>query len=159
MRIPYLLTAILVSAAASCANHVPEPVGVAPGTPHVTWVLMAGDRDTPNADYVCQSGSQDECVMEASRPGEPVFSDLHIYYHGAGPETRYTGSVRVGYFNTLSTLEPKILVRKNERITNQSVVGIVTSKPGQYDVTFDLVASTTSRDNQPIHQSLPVTVR
>ena len=160
MRLLRLLTAVVaLSTGANCANRVPKPVGVAPDTPHVSWVLMSGDRNNPDADYVCQSDPKDECVVSASRTDQPVFSNLHIYYHGAGGETRYTGSIRVGYFNNPSTLEPKILVRKGKGITNQSVTGIVTSKPGSYDVTFDLMASNAEGAGQSIRQTLPVTVR
>jgi len=57
------------------------------------------------------------------------------------------------------TIEPKILVQKDERITNQSISDIVTSKLGSYSVTFDLMASNDNGQNQPIRQTLPVTVR
>jgi len=160
MRILRLLIgAVALATGVTCANHIPEPVGVSPRTPHVSWVLMSGDRDNPDADYVCQSDPKDECVVSASRADQPVFSNLHIYYHGAGGDTRYTGSIRVGYFTTPSTFEPKILVRKHGDITNQSVTGIVTSKPGSYSVTFDLMASNAEGAGQSIRQTLPVTVR
>ena len=160
MRVLNLLTAVIaVAAGTTCTNRVPEPVGVAPGTPHISWVLMSGDANNPDADYVCQSDPKDNCVISASRPDRRVFSDLHIYYHGAGVETRYTGSIRVGYFDNPHTLEPKILVRKSERITNQSVTGIVVTTPGAYAVTFDLMASTANGQDQPIRQMLDVTVK
>lgn len=147
----------------ACAQRVPEPAGVAPGTPRISWVLMSGDRDNPDAEYVCQSDPRDECVVPASRPDNPVFSNLHIYYHGAGGETRYTGSIQVGYFDgppESNRLRTNILVRKNKAITNQSVADVVTSTPGIYEVTFDLMAAATATGGSaPIRETLPVTVK
>jgi len=155
-----LLTVVVaVAAGVTCANRVPEPLGVAPGTPHVSWVLMSGDRDNPDADYVCQSDPKDDCVVAMSSSDRPVFSDHHIYYHGAGGETRYTGKINVGYFKLPRTFEPKILVPKDERITNQSMTDIVSSNPGTYAVTFDLMASTANGASHSIRQTLPITVR
>ena len=39
----------------TCAKRIPEPANVAPGTPHVSWVIMSGDRDNPDQDFVSQS--------------------------------------------------------------------------------------------------------
>jgi hypothetical protein len=44
----YPLTVVILAAAltSTCANRVPESVGVPPGTPHISWVLI-GDRGQP----------------------------------------------------------------------------------------------------------------
>ena len=57
-----------------------------PGTPHVSWVIMYGDVETPDREFACQSEPRTECIVPASRPDNKVFSDVHIYYHGAGDE-------------------------------------------------------------------------
>src|SRR5262245_11117758 len=87
-----------VSAMAACGKRVPEPSMLTPGTPHVTWVIMSGNRDNPDRDFVCQSNPPSECVIPASTPDNRVFSDTHFYYHGAGAETKYTGSIVMGFF-------------------------------------------------------------
>jgi hypothetical protein len=124
---------------------------------------MSGDRDNPDREFVCQSDSRDECVVAASRPDEQVFSDVHFYYHGGGDETKYTGSIRIGFFRSSSDtqqIQTNITVRRNESIANQSVVGIVTDVAGRYDVTFDLVARTSASETaQPIRQRLAVVVK
>jgi hypothetical protein len=65
--------------------------------------------------------------MPVSRPDTPVFSDVHVYYHGAGADTKYVGSVdwflsgaaEPGTFQSIS--------RSEDRIDRQSgVTGIVT---------------------------------
>ena len=154
-----LTVVVALVAAASCGKRVPEPPGVAPGTPHVSWVLMTGDRDTPDANYVCQSDPKDDCVISAGSSDHRVFTDFHVYYHGTGADTRYRGSILVGYFDRPHTLSANILVRKGDHITNQSFTDIVTSVPGTYEVTFDLTASTANGVNQSIHQTFPVTVK
>ena len=72
----------------ACATHIPEAVNVTPGTPHVTWVLMYGDRDNSDREFSCQSDPPTECVVPPSRPDAQVFGDIHRDYHGAGAETR-----------------------------------------------------------------------
>lgn len=138
------LIVLSATISASCATHAPEPRGLAPGTPHVSWVIMSGDRDTPDRDFVCQSDPRNDCVMPASKPGAQVFSDVHLYYHGAGTETKYSGAVQIGFFEgppEAHVIHPTISVRKNEQISNSSVTDIVSSKPGAYALKFDLVAN------------------
>jgi hypothetical protein len=145
-----------------CAARVPEPANVVPGTPHVTWVLMYGDRDNADSEFSCQSGESTECVLPASRPSAQVFSDIHIYYHGAGAETRYQGTIDLGYLQGAGshTSRANISVRKNESIANHSVTGIVTSTPGTYAVTWSLTATVVdSGQTLPITQTIQVTVK
>lgn len=154
----------LCAVCAGCGKRVPEPVGVPAGTPHVSWIIMHGDRDNPDAAFACQSTESTACIVPASRPGATVFSDVHLYYHGAGSETRYVGSYDVGYFQRQgggrSDVPTNITVRGNEKITNQSVTGIVTSTPGTYTLRFALDASTGDRSvTQAVRAEVPVTVR
>ena len=153
--------AILVSA---CAKRVPEPVNVAPGTPHVTWTLMYGDRYANAEDkLVCQSDPRTECVLPASRPGAQVFAHLHTYYHGAGAETRYEGTTTHGFLEgepNAHTSQTKISVSKTESITNQSVTGIVTSKPGGYTMSWYLTATVVDTGKTyPVRDTIQVTVK
>ena len=149
--------------ASSCATRGPERANLAPGTPHVTWVLMYGDRDNPDSEFACQSDPRTECALPASRPDEQVFSDIHFYYHGAGAETRYEGTINIGYLQGSPephTSRTNITVQKDESITNQSVIGIVTSTPGMHTVTLSLTA--TVRDTgktMPINERIQVTVK
>ena len=155
--------ALFVAVTSTCAKRVPEPSNVAPGTPHVTWVLMYGDRDTPDAQFACQSDPPSDCVVPASRPDAQVFSDVHFYYHGAGAETRYEGTKDIGYLQGSSQSRPSrtdVVVKKNESITNESITGIVTSTPGAYQVTLSLTGRVTdTRTTHQIRESIQVTVK
>ena len=89
---------------------------------------------------------------------------MHVYYHSAGAETKYTGSFQVGYFQGSAgshDIQTKITVTKTESITNQSVTGIVTTTPGAYAVVFDLAATQpgTTTDGRRIRDRIPVVVR
>ena len=163
MRCESLIVLVTVSMFAGCATHVPESAVSIPGTPHVSWIIMSGDRDNPDREFVCQSEPRTECVVPVSRPDARVFSDVHIYYHGAGAETKYTGSIQVGFFNgspSAHTLKTDLAVKKTERIANQSVSDIVTSTPGTYSVDFALVATVTdTKKTQPIREKIRVVVR
>jgi hypothetical protein len=132
-----------VAACGACAQRVPQPANAAPGMPQVTWVLMHGDRDNPDREFVCQSDPPGECVMPASRPGGEVFSNAHFYYHGTGGDTTYTGSILIGPLESSGApyrMQVMTTVRKDQRIINQSVAARVASRPGTYDVVVDITA-------------------
>ena len=136
-------TVVAVVACGACAQRVPRPANTAPGVPQVTWVLMSGDRDNPDREFVCQSDPPGECVMPATGPGEEVFSDAHFYYHGTGGDTTYTGSILIGPLESSGApyrMRVMTTVKKDERIINHSVAARVTSSPGTYDVVFDITA-------------------
>jgi hypothetical protein len=154
------LAALLTS---TCAKRVPEPTGVAPGALHISWVIMSGDSDNPDQEFVCQSDPRNDCVLPVSRPDAQVFSNVHFYYHGAGPETKYAGSIDVGFLQGTPDshkIQANATVPKNETITNHSVSGIVTATPGSYPVTFAFVATITdSGESQPIRENVAVVVK
>jgi hypothetical protein len=148
----------------ACGKGVPKAgAGVTPGTPYVSWVIMSGDRDNPDQEFVCQSEPRNDCVVTASRTDDQVFSDVHVYYHEAGSETKYAGSINIGFFRGTPeshTTQSNITVQKNESISNQSVTGIVTETAGTYAVIFELVATATDTGkSQPIRQRVPVVVK
>lgn len=154
------LAAVLI---VGCGTRIPGPSNVAPGTPHVSWVIMSGDRDNADREFVCQSDPRTDCIMPASHPDEQAFADVHVYYHGAGAETKYQGTVAIGFLEgsaAASAAPTNIVVKKDESIANQSVTGIVTAKPGTYAVTFTMTATVAATgQTHPIQQSLPVIVR
>lgn len=155
-----LLMPLLVSA---CGKRVPEPVGPARDAPHVSWVIMSGDRSNPDQTFVCQSDPRTDCVITASRPGAPVVADLHVYYHGVGKGTSYAGSMRVGFFPgpaASQTFQASAIAAKAEAIVNQSVAGLVTEAPGNYALSFTLTATATDTgQRRPVIAEVPVIVR
>jgi hypothetical protein len=161
---PIIVVTLALTLAASCAKGVPKPAG-APGTPQISWVLMYGDSDNPDREFACQSEPRTECVVPSSKPDAQVFSDTHFYYRGGGTETRYEGTINIGYLRQGAASEShtsriNVTVKKNESITNSSVTGIVASTPGTYTVTIS--ATTTATDTsktQSIRESIPVIVK
>jgi hypothetical protein len=152
-----------VAACGACAQRVPQPANAVPGMPRVSWVLMSGDKDNPDSEFVCQSDPPGECVMPATRPGQEVYSDAHFYYHGTGADTAYTGSILIGPLESSGApyrMQASTTVKKDERIINQSVVARVTSRPGTYDVVVDIMAKRSgSNVPQAIQFRFPVRVR
>ena len=160
----FVVVTVAAALTSSCARRVPEPASSAPpGTPHVTWVLMYGDRDNADEEFACQSEPKTDCVLPASRPETQVFSDIHIYYHGAGAQTKYEGTKNIGYLQgspESHTSPTNITVQKAESITNQSVTGIVTSTPGTYTVTWSLTATVAdSGKKYPVGETIQVVVK
>ena len=162
-QLPLIVATAAVVLTSACAKRVPEPVGVAPGTPHISWIIMSGDRDNPDQEFVCQSDPRNDCVVPVSRPDAQVFADVHFYYHGAGAETKYTGSIDIGFFQgspASHRIQANTTVKKTESIMNQSVTSIVTATPGSYAVMFALAATVTDTGkSQPIREEVPVVVR
>jgi hypothetical protein len=159
-----MVTVCAALALTGCAKRPPGSAGVPPNTPHLSWIIMHGDRDNPDAEFACQSTGPRECLVPASRNDTQVFSDVHVYYFGAGPETRYVGSYRVGFFQRADEnpreLSTNITVREGQKLVNQSVTGIVTGIPGTYAVRFAVDASMTGiATSQPILEEVAVTVR
>jgi hypothetical protein len=159
---PITVVILVVALTSTCAKPVPEPVGVPPGTPHVSWVLMFGDRDNADREFACQSDSRTECVLPASKPDAQVFSDIHFYFHGAGAETRYEGTINIAYLQGAPeshTSRTNITVQKNGSITNSNTTGIVTSTPGTYAVTISQTATVKDTGKtQAIQESIAVVV-
>jgi hypothetical protein len=164
MTKPFIVIVLTVATCGACGHRVPTPANLKPGTPQVSWVLMSGDRDNPDRDFVCQSDPRNECVMPASRPGEEVFSDAHFYYHGTGSDTTYTGSILIGPLESSGMpyrMQVMINTNKDQRIVNQSVAARVTSRPGSYDVVVDVTArlSGSTAAPQSIQFRFPVRVQ
>jgi len=163
MRTHLIVFAAITVFTVACAKRVPEPVDVERGVPHVSWVIMYGDRDTPDRQFACQSTPRNDCVIPASRPDEQVFSDVHFYYHGAGPQTAFTGTVNIGFFGdsrNSGRLSVNAKAEKAESIANQSIVGVVSSKPGTYEVTIDVMGTVGGTGkSQPVQEKTVVVVR
>ena len=164
MQIHFLTVLTLLALfGSSCAKRIPEPTGVAPGTPHISWVLMYGDRDTADREFACQSEPRSECALPVSKPDALVYSDLHFYYHGVGGETKYVGTKNLGYLQGRAdthTSPVSVTATKNESITNESVTGIVTSTPGTYTVMVSATATLTAAGKKyPIQEAFQVVVK
>ena len=144
-----------------CGKRVPVPVATGPsGTPHVGWVIMAGDGDNPNREFVCQSEPRTDCVMPASRPDSQAFTDVHFYFHPATADATYRGTILIPFLegSTPHELKSNVTVKQGEAPANNSVSGIVPSKPGTYPMTIDVVAESGGA-SQRIRERVPVIVK
>ena len=143
-----------------CTRPIPKTAGGPAGLARVGWVIMIGDRDNPDRDFVCYSETPADCVMPPSRPGEQVFADVHLYYHPAAAETRYDGSIQVGFFSSPLELKPTFTVKPDASPENQGIVGIVSDKPGTYPFTIGIAATPTPGGAaRQIREQVQVTVR
>ena len=143
-----------------CARSVPKAAGGPVGTPRVGWVIMMGDRDNPDREFVCYSDSPGDCVMPPSRPNDPVFTDVHLYYHPTATETKYTGTIQIGFFNSPHELRPNVTVMPDRGAANQSVTGIVSDKPGTNALTIAVDATPTQGGaTRQIREQVRVVVR
>ena len=158
-----------VSAVASCAvlagcgPQRPQPIAGSAGAPQVGWVIMSGDAENPNHDFVCQSNPRSECVVPASRVDAQVHAAVYFYYHPAAVETRYIGTIQIGFLEGASAshqLRPDFTVKPKDSPANQVVVGIVSSTPGTSAVAIDVTAAPTgSGAKQDTRERVQVIVR
>jgi hypothetical protein len=162
-RVGKLSVPLLLLVYGACAPNVPESASGQPGMPRVSWVIMSGDRDNPDADFVCQSDPPNDCIVPVSRPDGQVFSDVHLYYHRGSAQTTYTGTVQIGHFQAsrgMFQAEANIVVPATQAIVNQSIAGLVTSMPGSYEIAIEVVATTDGgAARQPIQERIPVVVK
>jgi hypothetical protein len=151
---------LLIVMATGCARRIPEPAVGHTDSPHLGWVIMSGDAGNPDRDFVCQSDPRTECVVPVDRPDTRVLGHVHVYYHAASTETKYTGAVRIGFFDQPHEINPSITVKPGESPGNQSVSGFVSAKPGPYAMSIAVVAtSTQTRQTQDIRDDVSVIVK
>src|SRR5690242_11231907 len=95
-----LLTALVLGVAASgCIVHRgPEPIGD-PSSARIGWVIMQGDGDNPDEEFVCQSNPRTACEITASAGDRRIFSDVHLYLHPTGASTRYQGTAETPFLS------------------------------------------------------------
>ena len=164
-RTNYLLSkslAPLLMLAMGCAGRVPrpEPAGGHVEAPHLGWVIMTGDRENPDRDFVCQSNPRSECIIPVDRLDQRAMVHLHVYYHVAPTETTYTGSIRIGFFNAPHEINPNITVKPGEPPGNQSVSDFVSSTPGTYTMAIAVVATATPPgQSQNLREQVDIVVR
>ena len=166
VKMPRLIVPIIISALSAIAcggKRVPQRRDVVPGMAYISWVFMSGDQDNPDRDFHCQSEPRTECVIPASHSGQEIFADLHFYYHRGKAKTSYRGAIDVEFFDgslDAHRVPVDIMVRADQEISNQSVIGIVTSTRGTYTVSFDVIATSDGvAGGQPIRDQVTVSVR
>ena len=142
-----------------CERRVHAPPTGPPGTPRVGWVIMVGDRDNPDREFVCQSDPRSECMMPASRPNDQAFTAVYFYFHSATTDTRYTGTIQIGFLegSTPYEVKPNVTVKRGASAAASSISGIVSSKPGNYPMTITVDAE--SGSTHLIRDRIPVTVK
>ena len=151
-----------LSGLCACAERIPEPV-VIPTTPHISWVITI-ESSPGNEQPGCRSDPRTVCIFTASTAITKRFATVHLYLHPATTDTKYTGTMQVGFF---SGAESKGHERKIETFVKAggprhgiSTTDIVTAIPGSYDVRVLLNAASASQPSlQAIQDHISVTVK
>jgi hypothetical protein len=124
---------------------------------------MSGSHSDADSDFVCQSNPRTECVLLLGDADTELFSNTHFYYHGAGGETKYSGSVQLRFLHgpeDTQRVPVNITVKRSEEVGRQSVLGRVATKPGAFMMTIDLVATVVDTGkNQSLREDVRVVVR
>ena len=133
-----------------------------PARPHVSWEIRAGG-DLGDARRVCAwSDPAPSCVLQASTDADRRLATVRVSFHPAKTGARYLGYVRVPFVRgtgALDTSEISRTVPPGSSPVSRSINGVVTTKPGSYELTLALDAILTgSSEPVRIADEIPVTV-
>ena len=149
-RMTLPLVGLLVSA---CANHVPEPKPH-PDAPHISWAISEGNDDKE----VCRSTEDTACSLNLSaHTGNQRIGIFHVFLHPASADTKYVGSVDIGFFVQSENQHVHAIDRVVERGSapvSFSTTGNVKAA-GTYYVTVNLKATAADGSGPPV----PITAR
>lgn len=97
--------------------------------------------------------------MPASQPSSQIFSRTYFYFLPAATDTKYGGSIQIGFFEGARPHEvaPDVTVKRGGPIANTSVLGIISSMPGPRAMTIAVTAQ--GETTQEIRDSVQVTVK
>lgn len=155
--LPFLLTA------GGCAQRIPEPVLKPHDVPHISWTIHVADQPGGRETTICSSDPRTECVVPASTEGRKVFAMVHLFFHPAAAETRYTGSVQIGFFGGPAEsheMKPNVIVQPKDSPARHSMSDFVTTRPGKYQMLVALVAtSVPNGEGQSIRDEVAVLVK
>jgi len=150
--------ALLLTAFSGCGKHIPESTTAPPDVPRIGWIIMTGGRDNPDDVYVCQSEPRtEECALPASSADHNVFADVHFYFHPAAADTRYTGTIELGFIQGGHPLTPNATVKAADKPAQATVLGMVSSVPGAHSMNIALVAE--GQQRREINEQVVVQVR
>ena len=162
MRSNVSVTLAAITMIVGCARKVPEPVPHPPN-PHISWEIKVGDQDNPDKTSVCKSDPRSECVVPATTPERQVLATVHVYFHPATVETRYSGSAHIGFFEgspAAHELKIDATVKPGDSPASNTTYAIVKSQRGTHRVRIAAVASPVPGGRAAnIREQINVTVR
>ena len=147
-------------AAAGCAKRVPEPSPDS-SIPHISWSIGRGQGDKE----VCRSTEAKPCILDMSDTRQTRrLGDFHLFLHPAGTDTRYVGTMDVGFFDhegeTARVHSIDRIVPRGSDPIGSSSTGIVKAA-GTYYVDVSLTATSTAAEGKsiPLKARIRVDVR
>ena len=131
-----------------CASHVPEPKPH-PDAPHISWAISEGNDDKE----VCRSTEDTACSLNLSaHTGNQRIGIFHVFLHPASADTKYVGSVDIGFFVQSDNQHVHAIDRVVERGSapvSFSTTGNVKAA-GTYYVTVNLKATAADGSGPPV---------
>jgi hypothetical protein len=167
-RHPWILTGVLFLTvyAPACGGrvHVPEPT-TPPDTPRISWMLERTSSDQVNADEVCNSNKRDACTLAASSDSKVRIAHFDLWLHPAVTQVTYTGMVEIGFLGEPGGRPARLDIKQelpsagtDARPTVAAMSGVVTTRPGEYQVTINLQAVSGTGEKLPVQDRITVTV-
>ena len=142
----YVFVVVTCSSICGCASHAPEPTPH-PSTPHISWSIAEGESETD----LCKSTETSPCVLSlGDKSDRRRLAVFHLFMHAANTDTRYAGTVRVGFITEEAQPVHQIdgEVKRGSDPMNFSVTGLA-KPPGTYYVEIS-IAATAAGSNKPV---------
>ena len=158
-----MMVSLCCAGSPACGGmRVPEPSPHPQDVPHVSWEIETGTAANKHATVACRSEPRTRCSVPASTIGQQSFATVHVYYHSTPSDTKYAGSVRIGFFGGPDNgheLKPALTVKANSRPISSAVTDVVTTKPGHYTVRISVIATREPGRTQALQDDIEVEVR
>jgi hypothetical protein len=136
---------ILFALSIGCAaSHGAVHVAPDESRPHISWEIRTGGDDG-DANFVCGSAQAGKpCSLQPSADKTRLLATVHLFVHAAAKPASYLGFMRASFFEgevDRKLGEVNATVEPGSRPVGTTVIGRVTSKPGEYALTISVDAT------------------
>ena len=114
--------------------------------------MLSSESQAGTERLVCRSDAPDPCVLTIPADRKPLLATMHVVLHPTPADTRYMGTMRVGFGGAAYDTKVDSTVTRGGPAGNISVTSLLTLTPGTYRAEISLTAT-------PKGSSAPVSLR
>ena len=103
--------------------------------------MLSSESQGGTERLVCRSDAPDPCVLALPADRKPLLATVHVVLHPTQADTRYTGTMRVGFGGAASDTKVDSTVTRGGLAGNVSVTFLLTLTPGIYRTEISLTAT------------------
>ena len=103
--------------------------------------MLSSESQGGTERLVCRSDAPDPCVLTVPADRKPLLATVHVVLHPTQADTRYTGTMRVGFRDSAYETKVDSTVMGGGPAGNVSVTSLLTLMPGVYTTEMSLTAT------------------